>query len=319
MRKKLVIFWVIVLALFIGANVFLYLAVERLPDAKEKGQKLKVVTTLFPPYDFVRAIGGDKVNLNLFMPPGVEAHSFEPKPSDLLKVNQADVFVFTSPAMETWAADFLKGIENKKLLVVDSSQGANLLKGGNHDEEESETDHEMGVDPHLWLDFRNTKIMVENITKAMVQKDAANKELYEKRSLELKKKLGDLDDKYRSSLTNCKKKEIVYGGHYAFGYLANRYNLTYRSVVGFVPEGEPSAKDLVALVQFVKEKKLKYIFAEELESQKISETLAAETGTKILMLNPGHNLSKDDFNKGENFLSIMEKNLVNLKIGLECQ
>jgi len=135
----------------------------------------------------------------------------------------------------------------------------------------------------------------------------------------LHNKLAELDNRYKSELSNCESKEIVYGGHYAFGYMAKRYGLTYTSAQGFSPDSEPTAKDLVDLVEQIKNHNIKYVFYEELTSPKIAETLANETKTKMLLLNGAHNIAKEDYKNNVSFLSIMESNLVNLKTGLVCK
>ncbi|MCL5431829.1 MAG: zinc ABC transporter substrate-binding protein, partial [Patescibacteria group bacterium] len=117
----------------------------------------------------------------------------------------------------------------------------------------------------------------------------------------------------------CKIKDVVYGGHYAFGYLTKRYGLNYVAAQGIAPDSEPTANDMVNLVKQIKKNGIKYIFYEELTSPKISETLAKETGTQMLLLNAAHNVTKQDLNNGVSYLSIMRENLANLKVGLECQ
>jgi zinc transport system substrate-binding protein len=250
----------------------------------------------------------------LLLPPGVEAHSFEPKPSDLVKVNEADIFIYTGKFMEPWAEDIIKSVTNKNLIIVDSSQGTKMIPGvlqGAYDPAGS-------LDPHIWLDLDNAKIMVSNILHALETKDPANIDNYKQNSDDYCKKLTDLDSTYKTALALCKGKEIVYGGHYAFGYLAHRYALKYLAAQGFSPDAEPTARDLAMLVEQIRKDNIKYVFFEELTSPKIAETIANETNTKLLLLNAAHNVSKDQFVQGTSFLDIMKNNLDNLKLGLGC-
>ena len=272
--------------------------------------KIKIITTLFPLYDFAKEIGGDKVEVSLLLPPGIEAHAYEPKPSDILKINESDIFVYTGRFMEPWAEDVIKGIANKNIIIVDSSNNIELLK--------DEEDEHGGVDPHIWLGLNNAEIMVDNIAKALIEKDLNNTEYYKNRATEYKNKLFQLDNQYKSDLAKCESKEIVYGGHYAFGYMTKRYGLTYISAQGFSPDSEPTAKDLIDLIEQIKNHNIKYVFYEELASPKIAETLTKETNTKMLLLNGAHNITKEDYENNISFLSIMNENLVNLKIGLMC-
>lgn len=277
-------------------------------------QRIKVITTLFPLYDMAKNIGGDRAEVSLLLPPGVEAHSFEPKPSDIVKINEADIFIYTGKFMEPWAEDVIKGAVNKNLYVVDASVGTKMIPAVFHNADESVG----ALDPHIWLDFDNAKIMVKNIEQSFEIKDNANANFYEQKADAYSNKLSELDSKYKTALAACKDKEIVYGGHYAFGYMANRYGLKYLAAQGVSPDSEPTANDLANLIDQIKKDKIKYVFYEELTSPKIAETIADETNAKLLLLNAAHNISKDQFEQGVSFFDILNANLNNLKIGLEC-
>jgi zinc transport system substrate-binding protein len=294
--------------------------------------KVKVVTTLFPLYDFVRTIGQDKVAVSLLLPPGVEAHSFEPRPSDIVKISEADLFIYTGKFMEPWVDQVLKGVTNPNLKIVDASVGIPLLtgeseahedqgqgKGGAADKEEGGHHHShAGVDPHIWLDLSNAQKMVDTIVRALVQVDPVHREIYLRNGDEYKKKLAALDGRFMSELSHCAKREIVQGGHFSFGYLARRYHLTYVAALGFTPDSQPSPRQLVALVKQIRDHGLKYVFYEELIEPRVAETLSRETGATLLMLHGAHNVSKQELERGVTFLSIMEQDLTNLKVGLEC-
>jgi zinc transport system substrate-binding protein len=312
MGKKIISGIIVILAL--GALVFIVTTRNFKPAEEARLYKINVVTTLFPLYDFAKNIGRTKVEVSLLLPPGIEAHSFEPNPSDLVKVNEADVFIYTGKFMEPWAEDIIKSVTNKNLIIVDASQGTKMIPGvlqGAYEPAGS-------LDPHIWLDLDNAKIMVSNILHALETKDPANIDNYKQNSDDYHKKLTDLDSTYKTALALCKGKEIVYGGHYAFGYLAHRYALKYLAAQGFSPDAEPTARDLAILVEQIRKDNIKYVFFEELTSPKIAETIANETNTKLLLLNAAHNVSKDQFEQGTSFLDIMKSNLDNLKLGLGC-
>jgi zinc transport system substrate-binding protein len=315
--KKNIIVPIVILIIVIGA-IIVGLSLNNKKEVN--GNKISVVTTLFPLYDFAREIGGDKVQVSLLLPPGVEAHAFEPKPSDIVMINESDLFVYTGKFMEPWIEDIIKGITNKNVKVIDSSVGIELMEEDTHEEDEHEEKHPHhdGVDPHIWLGFNNSQIMVSNIVKILAEKDPVNADFYNTNASLYIKKLSTLDESYKNTLSVCKTREVVYGGHYAFGYLAKRYNLEYVSAQGFSPDSEPTAKDMVTLIDQIKKGNINYIFYEELASPKIAETLSRETGAKLLLLNGAHNLSKEEMKNNVSFLSIMEKNLVNLKTGLGC-
>ncbi len=306
-------------------------ACQRQDQRAGKSKQLNIIVTLFPLYDFTKNIAGDKASVVLLLPPGVEAHSFEPKAGDMLKINGADLFVFTGKYMEPWADGLLKGTDNKGLLVVDASNGITLMEGekkqhgeGNgHDKGEKHKEdghHDHGkIDPHIWLDLGNAQKMVSTILEALTIKDPANKEYYAKNADTFTEKLADLDRRYREGFALCRKRLFIHGGHFAFNYLAQRYNLSYISAYHGSPDAEPSPKRLIILKKKMQENNIRAVYFEELITPRVSEVLAKETGATLYKLHGAHNITKEEFEKGITFLSIMEENLKNLKAGLECQ
>ncbi len=299
---------------------------ETLPPAGSP-KKLIVVTTLFPLYDFARTIGGDKAEVNLIIPPGVEAHSFEPKPEDAVRVSKSDLFVFTNEYMEPWAVKFAGGVNSGSVTLVDSSKGVKFLKSGAADHGEKGHgghkdkghDHAEGKDPHVWLDFDNARIMVDNISVAMAAKDPVNKDYFLANAVLVKNALKKLDDEFKAGLSACSKRVVLHGGHYTFGYLANRYGLNYESASAVNADAEPTPAKLIALVKQVRAMNLKYVFSEELLSPRVSEMIAKEAGVSVLMLHGAHNIGREDFDRKTDFISLMGRNLASLRTGLECR
>jgi zinc transport system substrate-binding protein len=312
--------------------------------AQDSSRKVEIVTTLFPTYDFTRQIGKDKVNVSLLLPPGVESHTFEPKPQDVVRINKADVFIYTGKYMEPWAEDILKGVSNKNLVVVDASNGIELMdedvkdsehyegagsphekkaehrekayRGGEHDHGQ----HHGGKDPHIWVDLVNDQIMVDTIAKALAEKDPAHGAFYLNNAKVYNAKLADLDKRFKETFSTTKHKTIIYAGHFAFGYFAKRYGLEHVSPYdGFSPNAEPSPKAIAELINKIKASGMKDIYYEELLDPKVARVISQETGAKLELLHGAHNVSKDELNSGITFIKIMEDNLEKLKVGLECQ
>lgn len=292
------------------------LVISRRPAGGPAGgaRRLRVVTTIFPLYDMARSIGGGYADVALLLPPGVEAHSFEPKPSDMARINEADIFIYTGKFMEPWAEDLVKGAAGLGLLAVNAGSGVELMRETGPDRGKPEA----APDPHIWLDFDNAKVMAGNISAAFSAKDPENREAYRRASAAYEEGLSALDSAYRSGLSACRTKEIIYGGHYAFGYLARRYGLRYMAAQGLSPNSEPTARDLAALVEQIKRDKVRSIFYEELASPRIAGTLAAETGAKLLPLTAAHNIARDQVGRGVTFFDILQSDLESLKTGLEC-
>lgn len=291
--------------------------------------KLQVVTTLFPLYDFSRQIAGDKADITLLLPPGVEAHTFEPRPQDIIKINKADVFIYIGPFMEAWVDDVLEGISNKKLLVIDASQGVQLAIEEKHKEahdpnsqvQQVEHDHDHnGIDPHIWVDPILAQQIVKAIAAGFAAQDSANQEFYLANANAYIEKLTALDTQIRQTLQLCKSRTILYGGHFAFGYFARRYGLNYISpYAGFSPDAEPTPKKIAQLIEQMKTADSKYIFYEELLEPRVARTIAESTGAKLLLLHGAHNISKEELEKSVTYLEIMEGNLQRLKLALNCQ
>jgi len=287
-------------------------------EAGPSSGKQVVVTTLFPLYDFANNVAGSRADVSLLLPPGLEPHGFEPRPADIMKLNSADLFIYTSPEMEPWAATLLKGLQNKKLEAVNASTGIIPDREPNGHRDRHGHGHESDVDPHLWLDFANAMKMVDNIRDGLIRKDPAGREFYDKNAAAYNEKLKDLDARYRAALQGCRVKSIISGGHFAFHYLASRYGLGYDSVYGFSPDAEPTPGSIARIARTLKQNGSRYLFYEELLDPRVAKTIASETGATLIRLHGAHNLSKEEFDRGETFIGIMNRNLDNLKIGLEC-
>lgn len=320
----------IVLVLFCCLLLQFATACSQKSEQKADVQRLTAVTTLFPLYDFARTIAGDRAVVHLLLPPGMEAHSFEPKPSDMARLTKADLFIFTSREMEPWAEKVLQGADNRRLLVVDASSGIVAIKSEEkHDHDgagaKKMQDHRhaheepAGTDPHIWLDFSNATTMVSTIRDAFVAKDPANRDFYMQNAQKLMGELGVLDKKYAAMLVTCKQKVLVSGGHFAFGYLAKRYGLTYQAAYGFSPSAEPSPRDLIRMSNLLKKQNTKYLFYEELIEPRVAETIAKETGVTLILLHGAHNISRNDFQAGVTFGALMERNYEALRKGLQCR
>jgi zinc transport system substrate-binding protein len=285
-------------------------------------KKLRVVTTLFPLYDFARQVGRERIEVNLLLPPGIEAHAFEPRPADIRRIQDADIFLFTNKFMEPWVDGLLKGVDARSLIIVDTSQSITLLQrtDGQEGEEHARHDDSGNADPHIWLDFSNAMRMVDTIASQFIAKDPHGKDFYMKNAAEYKKRLEELDEKYKNTLSHCKNRVIVHAGHFAFGYLTNRYGINYISAYkGFSPDAEPTPRRLVEITKNVRRYGVKYIYYEELVTPKVANIISKETGCGLLMLHGAHNVTREEMQGGVTFTSLMEKNLENLKMGLECR
>ena len=279
------------------------------PAGKEK---LTVYATLFPQYDFAREIAGDRAEVILLLPPGVESHSFEPTPADIAGISKSDLLLYTGDAMEPWAAKLIAGDLPDTVRAVDLSQGVALLA-----EEHEEEGHAHPFDPHIWTSPVNAMIMVRTVVSALCEADPEGAEAYRANGERYLAELESLDDEIRTIVSQAKRRELVFGGRFAFHYFTAEYGLTaYSAYDSCSEETEPSAKAVSEVIGRVREDHLPVVYYEELTEPKVARSIAQETGAKLLLLHSCHNLSKDELAAGESYLSLMKQNAQNLREGL---
>ncbi|ATW25458.1 metal ABC transporter substrate-binding protein [Candidatus Formimonas warabiya] len=243
---------------------------------KPEESKLKVTVTFNAIKEFVEAVGQDKVEISTIIPDGTEPHDFEPKAQDLVGLSTAKVFVYNGLGMETWVNDALKAANNASLITVEASKGAEAITNTEPEEIEEHGQY----DPHIWLSLKGAEMEVKNIKDALVEADPANKDYYEKNCTDYISQLENLYNEYNEKFQPIQKKSFV-TGHAAFAYLCRDFGLEQNSVEDVFAEGEPSAQQLTELVEYCKENKVTTVFAEEMASPDVSQTLANEVGAKV--------------------------------------
>jgi len=308
--------------MFVLPLLIFFILITACQPAKESGKedhKLKVVATIFPVYDFARNIGGDKINITMLLPPGADAHHYELRPGDIIKVSKTDIFLFTNFDMEPWTYQIINAADrNTNMLATETGSGVVLITLNQEEDHNEHDEHISGFDPHIWLDMDNAQKMVDNIAAAFIKKDPRNSDYYLKNAHDYKAQLTAIDQRYRIELTRCKTKTILHAGHWAFAYLAKRYNLKYIAAYNVLANAEPSPQKIVTLVQQVKTEKVPYIYYESMINPRLAKMIAEETGAGLLKLNNGHDVGSTEMKKGVSFISIMENNLTNLKKGMRC-
>jgi len=250
---------------------------------EEISEKIGVVVTILPQADFVESVGGERVEVNVMVPPGANVHIYEPTPSQMTALAEAEMYAKVGSGIEfelVWI-DKLVAV-NKKMLIVDCSKGIELQEMIGEYEHEGE--HEHGVmDPHIWMSPLNAQIMVRNICDGLIQVDPDNKLYYERNRDAYLQKLAELDQIIRDGLSGLtSRKFMVY--HPAFGYFAREYNLT---MIPIEEEGkEPTAAGLAHLIEQAKEHDIKVIFAEPQFNPQSAEVIAGAIGGKVVFINP---------------------------------
>ncbi|UCC41315.1 MAG: zinc ABC transporter substrate-binding protein [Candidatus Aminicenantes bacterium] len=279
--------------------------------------EINIVTSVFPLKEFAEAVCGDRGEVSLLLPPGAEIHTWKPRPSDIVRISSADIFIYIGRDLEPWLHGILRSVKNPKLRILEASQGISLMEEESHRHQHAD-EHE-AVDPHIWLDFEIDQIIIDKITAVLSEVHPEGSSIFKRNAGIYKEKLQKLDIKYREGLRSCVHRTFIIGGHAAFGYLARRYNLHQISLYGLSPDSKPTAKQLIEVIEEAKEHKIKTIYFEIAVSDDLTRVISEEIGARILVLNPGANLSKEQLRSGVTFFDIMEKNLESLKHGLICK
>lgn len=284
-----------------------------------KSPKVKVIASFYPLYEFARNIGGEIVEVTTFIPIGVEPHDWEPTVGDMQQLGKADVFIYNGAGFEPFGNSVAVSNEFANVIIVEAakSKGIDLIQSTGDEQEKNRTNQ--GFNPHIWLDPVLVKSQIVAIKDAFVKADPANTKYYEDNANAYLAKLDALDAEIRSGLSSCKKDTFI-SFHEAFTYFAKRYGLKQVAISGLVPEAEASPAKLKELVDYAKANNVKVIYAEELVDPRLAEVLANEAGAKVMILSPIEGLNNEDIQKGDvTYLAKMEKNLQNLKVGLECK
>jgi len=278
--------------------------------------RIKVIASFYPLYEFSKNIAGEKAEVSVFTPIGIEPHDWEPSTGDLIALKESDVFVYNGGGMEPFVEKIIDSGEYSNVLFVETTRGLDPITS-DHDESDHAEEHDSMYDPHTWLDPMLAKEQVIVIKNALLKVDADNAQYYEDNANTYSIKLDDLDSKIKTELSNCKKNTIV-PFHNAFTYFGNRYGIKIHSLSGIVPESEATASELKELVDYIKENQINVVFAEELVDPKLAQVLADEAGAQILLLSPLEGVSQDELAAGTSYIAKMEENLKNIKIALEC-
>lgn len=268
--------------------------------------KLQVVTSFNGMEELVKAVGGDKVDVSTIIPDGVEPHDFELKPDDIKQLAKAQVFVYNGFGMEPWVQDAIATAHNDKLIVVKATQGITPIHLEEDYEHHGEDHHHEDVDPHAWLSPVNAIQMVKNIAHGLSQADPVNKDYYESNGQKMINQLQQLVDDYRTKFNSAPSKDI-FTGHAAFGYVCRDFDLHQQSVEDVYAAGEPNAAQLAKLVEYVKDHHITTIFAEEMASPKVSETLAKEVNAKVETI-----YTMESTEDGTSYMARMKENLQRL-------
>ncbi len=325
------------LALFLTPSLLFAKPKAKATNNNDSG-KLKIVTTIFPEYDWVKQILGTRVNdvdLTLLLDSGVDLHSYQPTVQDIAKITNADIFIYVGGESNEWVEDVLERAKNKQCIKInllevlgDRLKEEEFVEGMQLDDDDDiydidddEDDDDFDdYDEHVWLSLRNAQILCTKITDALCQKDAENAALYRANLTSYNKKLSDLDAEYKAVVNSAKRNTVLFGDRFPFRYLTEDYGLSYYAAfIGCSAESEASFKTVVFLAEKVNELNLPCILQIETGNGKIAKTIIQSSKNKkakILTLDSMQSVTSKDIKKGVSYYSIMQKNLEVLKTAL---
>lgn len=303
-------------------------------QAEGSKEKLKVVTTLFPYYDFTRQIAGDKVELTMVVPAGMDSHSFEPTPADMRIIQEADILICNGGAMEQWVSQVTEALDTSHMTVVTMMEYVDaveeeIVEGMEdeehehghrdiHEEHSHEEEHEHEYDEHIWTSPVNAMKFTRVITDVLVQADPENRQVYEAGRDSYLKKLEAVHQMLLQVARDRKRDTIVVGDKFPFRYLTEEYGLDYRAAFsGCSTDTEPSARTIAYLIDKVREENIPAVYYLELSSHRVSEIIGEETGAEPMLLHSCHNVTRREFDAGITYVDLMLKNVENLRKGLD--
>ena len=312
-RQKIFVIATIIIILIAASATVFYSFQNNTED-----NKLKVVASFYPLAFFTQEIGGEKVTAKQLIPDNTEVHNWQPSAADILAIEDADVLIYNGASLDHWfEEDILPVIDSSGKVIVETTEGIQLLETG-QETDEHEHEHEGNYDPHTWVSPFIAKQQAQNIYEAMVQKDPNNEAYYSERWQTLKARFEELDNDYLTGLAT-KGKDEVFVSHSAFGYLADRYGFEQHGVIGISADEQPSTQVYTKIVEMMMEHEIYVVYVDPVYADEYAQTLKNElqrlSGQDVQILKLYLMLGKMD---GLDYFGQQEKNLENLKIGLEA-
>lgn len=275
--------------------------------------KISVVTTIFPYYDFARSVSKGTCDVDMLLKPGSDVHSFEPTPSDILKIRNADLFIYNGGESDEWVESILESLGDTDKPVVmkmtDYVKPLTEMDADHHAEDEE--------DEHIWTSLDNAKTLVSKISDEVSKLDSKNKSIYHRNGLDYIEKISKVQGEIENTVNSSKSKKIVVGDRFPLLYFATEFSLDWECAFpGCSTETEPSLDRLSKLTDTIEKDKIKTILKLEMSENKVADTLADETNTKVRTFYSAESVSKEDFANNITYVDLMERNNNALKEAL---
>jgi len=279
---------------------------------------LSVVSTIFAPYDFARAVASGLAEVTMLLPPGSESHSYEPTPQDILRIRRCGVFIYVGGESDAWAERILASMDTSNMRIVTLMDCVDtveeiIVEGMQVDEDDDETE----LDEHVWTSPKNAILITQKISEAMCVADPQNTEAYRQNSESYLNKLDALDAEFQEIAANGLRNTIVFGDRFPFRYFADAYGLDYYAAFpGCAAETEAGAQTVIFLIEKIKAEDIPAVFHAELSNEQMARAIAKETGARVLQLHACHNITVADFRAGKTYLDLMGANARALRAAL---
>ena len=275
--------------------------------------KTSVVTTIFPYYDFARSVSKGTCDVDMLLKPGSDVHSFEPTPSDILKIRNADLFIYNGGESDEWVDSILESLGDTDKPVVmkmtDYVKPLTEMDADHHAEDEE--------DEHIWTSLDNAKTLVSKISDEVSKLDSKNKSIYHRNGLDYIEKISKVQSEIENTVNSSESKKIVVGDRFPLLYFATEFSLDWECAFpGCSTETEPSLDRLSKLTDTIEKDKIKTILKLEMSENKVADTLADETNTKVRTFYSAESVSKEDFANNITYVDLMERNNNALKEAL---
>lgn len=275
--------------------------------------KISVVTTIFPYYDFARSVSKGTCDVDMLLKPGSDVHSFEPTPSDILKIRNADLFIYNGGESDEWVDSILESLGDTDKPVVmkmtDYVKSLTEMDADHHAEDEE--------DEHIWTSLDNAKTLVSKISDEVSKLDSKNKSIYHRNGLDYIEKISKVQSEIENTVNSSESKKIVVGDRFPLLYFATEFSLDWECAFpGCSTETEPSLDRLSKLTDTIEKDKIKTILKLEMSENKVADTLADETNTKVRTFYSAESVSKEDFANNVTYVDLMERNNNALKEAL---
>ena len=279
-------------------------------DGAQNKDKLQIVTTIFPLYDFARQVAGDKADVKLLLPTGAEVHSYEPTAKDVISIKESDLFIHLGKGADPWTDAVINDADNERvnsLAVMESIE--HIMT----EEERISLSSTVHIDPHIWTSPENAEEIVEAISQKLSSIDRGNAHYYEANAEKYEDKLSALDDKF-DRLTDDKRVMMVFADRFPFRYFAEEYDIKYLAAFpGCSSESEPSAADVSKIIDTVKRDNIPVIFYTETSNGALADTICEETGAGKLLFHSCHTVTEEQLQQGITYIDLMEQNYEALK------